>query len=322
MLIKSKRSWELPESAATPEDVFFSRRGLIGASAGLAAATLAAGPALAQRVSQVPDPTADLYPARRNPAYTVERPLTPEEVASNYNNFYEFGTSKRVASAAQALPIRPWTVKIDGLVEKPQEIDIDALIRKMPIEERLYRFRCVEAWGMTVPWTGFPIKALMDMVQPQSAAKYVRMETFNDPKVAPGMRSPWYTWPYVEGLAIDEAAHDLAILVTGVYGKPVARQFGAPLRLIVPWKYGFKSVKSIVRISFVSERPKTFWETMQASEYGFWANVNPQVAHPRWSQANEEVIGVGNRIPTQLFNGYAAEVGDLYKNRQGERLWA
>jgi sulfoxide reductase catalytic subunit YedY len=321
MLIKSKRGWELPESAATPEDVFFSRRGLIGASVGLAAATLT-GPALAQRAGQAPDPTADLYPAKRNPAYTVERPLTPEDIASNYNNFYEFGTSKRVAAAAQALPIRPWTVKIDGLVEKPQAIDIDALIRKMPIEERLYRFRCVEAWGMTVPWTGFPIKALLDMVQPQGSAKYVRMETFNDPKIAPGQRAPWYSWPYVEGLTIDEAANDLAILVTGVYGKPAARQFGAPLRLIVPWKYGFKSVKSIVRISFVAEKPATFWETMQASEYGFWANVNPAVAHPRWSQATEEVIGVGNRIPTQLFNGYGAEVADLYKDRQRERLWA
>ncbi|QCI63716.1 protein-methionine-sulfoxide reductase catalytic subunit MsrP [Phreatobacter stygius] len=322
MLIKSKRGWELPESAATPESLFLDRRSLIGAAAGLAAVGLS-GPASAQRAADVADPTADLYPARRNTTYTVERDLTAPEIAANYNNFYEFGTSKQVARAAQALPIRPWTVKIDGLVEKPQTIDIDALIRRMPLEERLYRFRCVEAWGMTVPWTGFPIKALLDMVQPQGSAKFMRMETFEDPKVAPGQKAVWFTWPYVEALTIDEAANDLAILVTGIYGKPVPRQHGAPLRLIVPWKYGFKSVKSIVRISFTAERPVSFWEKMQASEYGFWANVNPAVAHPRWSQATEELIGTGGRrVPTQIFNGYGEYVASLYKDRQRERLWA
>jgi sulfoxide reductase catalytic subunit YedY len=192
----------------------------------------------------------------------------------------------------------------------------------MPLEERVYRFRCVEAWGMTVPWTGFPIKALMDMVQPLGSAKYVRMETFDTQSWAPGMRSPWYSWPYVEGLAIDEAAHDLAILVTGIYGKPVPRQHGAPLRLIVPWKYGFKSVKSIVRISFTEQRPQSFWERLQGGEYGFWANVNPAVAHPRWSQATEELIGGGGRVPTKLFNGYGEYVAPLYKGRERERLWA
>jgi sulfoxide reductase catalytic subunit YedY len=318
MLIKSKRGWELPESAVTPEHVFLSRRTMMAAGAGVAAAALV-GRAEAQVAA---DPTADLYPVRRNETYTVERPLTAEDVAGNYNNFYEFGTSKQITRAAQALPIRPWTVKIDGLVEKPQTIDIDKLIRAMPLEERVYRFRCVEAWGMTVPWTGFPVKALMDMVQPQGSAKYLRMETFDTQSWAPGMRSPWYSWPYVEGLAIDEAAHDLSILVTGIYGKPVPRQHGAPLRLIVPWKYGFKSIKSIVRISFTEQRPQSFWERLQGGEYGFWANVNPAVAHPRWSQATEELIGGGGRVPTQLFNGYGEYVAPLYRGRERERLWA
>lgn len=319
MLIRSKRGWELPESAVTPEHLYLSRRSLVGAAAGLAAT--AAVPALAQQAAPA-DPTADLYPARRNATYTVERPLTAEDVAANYNNFYEFGTSKRVARAAQSLPIRPWSVVIDGLVEKPQTIDIDTLVRRMPLEERVYRFRCVEAWAMTVPWTGFPIKALMDMVQPLGSARYMRMETFGPQSWAPGMRSPWYSWPYVEGLAIDEAAHDLAMLVTGIYGKPVPRQHGAPLRLIVPWKYGFKGVKSIVRISFTAERPQSFWERLQGNEYGFWANVNPAVAHPRWSQATEELIGGGGRVPTQIYNGYGEYVAPLYKDRQNERLWA
>ena len=319
MLIKSRRGWELPESAATPEAAFLSRRSVMAASAGLAAAATLGGGTPAEAAA---DPTADLYPARRNGTYTVERPLTAEQVAANYNNFYEFGTSKQIARAAQALPIRPWTVKIDGMVEKPQTIDIDKLIRAMPLEERIYRFRCVEAWGMTVPWTGFPIKALMDMVQPLGSAKFVRMETFDTQSWAPGMRSPWYSWPYVEGLTIDEAAHDLAILVTGIYGKPVPPQHGAPLRLIVPWKYGFKSVKSIVRISFTEERPQSFWERLQGGEYGFWANVNPAVAHPRWSQATEELIGGGGRVPTQLFNGYGEYVAPLYRGRERERLWA
>jgi len=321
MLIRSKRGWELPESAVTPESAFLTRRNMIAAGMGLAAAGLTI-PASAQRLADVPDPTADLYPARRNERYTVERPLTAEQVAANYNNFYEFGGSKQIARAAQSLPLRPWTVKIDGMVEKPQTIDIDKLIRAMPIEERVYRFRCVEAWGMTVPWTGFPIKALMDMVQPLGSAKFVRMETFDTQPWAPGMRSPWYSWPYVEGLTIDEAANDLAILVTGIYGKPVPRQHGAPLRLIVPWKYGFKSVKSIVRISFVAERPVSFWERLQGGEYGFWANVNPAVAHPRWSQATEELIGGGGRVNTQIFNGYGEFAAPLYKDRQNERLWA
>ena len=268
------------------------------------------------------DPTADLYPAKRNEAFRLDRDVTPEAITSDYNNFYEFGTSKSISSAARALKPRPWSVKIDGLVEKPTEIAIDDLIRRMPLEERLYRLRCVEAWSMAVPWTGFPLRSLVALAKPTSDAKYVVMKTFQDRSVAPGQRQFWYPWPYTEGLTMAEADNDLAFLVTGVYGKPLGNQYGAPLRLAVPWKYGFKSVKSIASITFASERPKTFWEGLQAGEYGFWANVNPEVSHPRWSQASERVLGTDERRPTLLFNGYGEQVADIYKDLKGERLWA
>ncbi|MCG6121391.1 MAG: protein-methionine-sulfoxide reductase catalytic subunit MsrP [Microvirga sp.] len=317
MLIRSKRGWELPESAATPEHVFLNRRKFIAGAAGLIGASAIGGRAAAQGA----DPTLDLYPAARNDAFTLDRDLTDEAVASNYNNFYEFGSSKRVAAAAQALQTRPWTVTIDGLVEEPMQVDVDTLIRRMTLEERLYRFRCVEAWAMAVPWTGFRMADLVSMARPLSSAKYVVMQTFQDPAVAAGQRQIWYPWPYTEGLTIAEATNDLTLMVTGVYGKPLANQFGAPLRLIVPWKYGFKSVKSIVRISFTEERPVSFWEQLASQEYGFWANVNPEVAHPRWSQASEEMIGSGEEIPTMLFNGYAEQVAGLYTGLEDERLY-
>ena len=230
--------------------------------------------------------------------------------------------SKNIAKAAQALKLRPWAVKIDGMVEKAQEIGLDDLIRKMPLEERLYRHRCVEAWSMAIPWSGFPFARLVELAKPLSSAKYVRMETFLDPAVASGQRASQYPWPYVEGLTIAEATNELAFLVTGAYGKPVSKQQGAPLRLAVPWKYGFKSIKSIVRFNFTDQRPKSYWEALQASEYGFWANVNPQVSHPRWSQATEELIGQGERRPTLLFNGYGDYVAGLYQGLEKERLWA
>jgi sulfoxide reductase catalytic subunit YedY len=281
--------------------------------------------AYAQRVSdlaRLPDPTADLYPAKRNEKYTLDRPVTDEKINGNYNNFYEFNSSKSVADQAQALPIRPWTIKLDGMVEKEQTVGIDDLIRKVGIEERTYRHRCVEAWSMAIAWSGFPFAKLVELAKPLSSAKYVRMETFMDPKVAPGQRQRWYPWPYVEGLTMAEAANELTFLATGAYGHPIAKQHGAPLRLAVPWKYGFKSIKSIVRFSFTDKRPVGLWEELQKSEYGFWANVNPQVPHPRWSQATEEVIGTGERRPTLLFNGYGEFVADMYKGLEGERLWA
>ena len=323
MNVIRRRGWEIPDRLATPEHLVFNRRSLL--AGGAAALALAPHGALAQRVSdldKLPDPTADLYPAKRNEKYPLDRPITDEKININYNNFYEFNSSKGVAAQAQKLNIRPWVVKIDGLVEKPFEIGIDELIRKMTLEERTYRHRCVEAWSMAVAWTGFPVAKLVALAKPLGSAKFLRMETFNDPKVAPGLRQTWYPWPYVEGLTMAEATNDLAFLATGAYGHPIAKQMGAPLRLAVPWKYGFKSIKSIVRFSFTDKQPKGMWEALQSSEYGFWANVNPQVPHPRWSQASEEVIGTGERRPTLLFNGYGEYVAGLYKGLEKERLWA
>ncbi len=327
MNVIRRRGWEIPESQLTPEHLAFNRRKfLVGGTSALAlTATFTGGQAEAQRVSDVanlPDPTASLYPAKLNPKYTLDRPITDEKINAHYNNFYEFNSTKEVADQAQKLPIRPWTVKIDGMVEKPMEIGIDDLIRKMTLEERTYRHRCVEAWGMAIAWTGFPLAKLVDLAKPLGSAKYVQMETFMDPKIAPGQRASWYPWPYVEGLTMAEATNELTFIATGAYGHPMAKQHGAPLRLATPWKYGFKSIKSIVRFSFVEKRPKGMWEQLQASEYGFWANVNPEVPHPRWSQASEEIIGTGERKPTLLFNGYGEFVADLYKGLEKERLWA
>jgi sulfoxide reductase catalytic subunit YedY len=319
MLIRRHRRWELAESEATPESVFLDRRQLL-AAAGLGAGMLLAGRGAAR--AEDTSPIADLFPARRNEAFRLDRGLTPEEVNANYNNFYEFGSQKTVAEDAQALVARPWTVTVDGMVAEEKTIDVDALIRQMPVEERLYRLRCVEAWSMTIPWTGFPLRALVDWAAPTASATYVRFETFLDPAMASGQGQFWYPWPYVEGLTIAEATNDLAFMVMGAYGKTLADQFGAPLRLAVPWKYGFKSIKSITRITFTDERPVSFWEQLQASEYGFWANVNPEVSHPRWSQAQERVLHTGEMVPTLLFNGYAEEVAGLYKGLENERLYA
>ncbi len=331
MLIRKSRGWELPESSATPEDVFLNRRGFVKAVAAgpalLAAPALLAGlvgcdeAPVEAKAAVTPDPSAHLYPVARNAAFTLDRPVTPEKLATTYNNYYEFGSSKNIHRKAQSLPIRPWTIKIGGLVEKPFEIGFDDLLKKIPLEERLYRFRCVEAWSMAVPWSGFAFRALLDLARPLSSAKYVQINGFKNPDVAPGQRASWYPWPYAEGLSIAEAANDLAFMVTGAYGKALPRQNGAPLRLAAPWKYGFKSIKGIVSLEFTETRPKTFWETIQGREYGFWANVNPEVHHPRWSQASERVLDTGKRVPTLLFNGYAEQVADIYKDMQGERLF-
>jgi len=317
MLIKRPRGWELPESAATPEAAFLNRRALMTGAMGLIGAS--ALPRLAR--AQEADPTADLYPAPRAERFTLDRPLTEESVAANYNNFYEFGSSKRVAAAAQALETRPWAVVIDGMVEEERTIDIDTMIRAMTLEERLTRLRCVEAWAMAVPWTGFPLADLVAMARPLSSARYLRMETFLDPSVASGQRQSWYPWPYVEGVTIEEATNELAFMVTGVYGKPLDEQFGAPIRLALPWKYGFKSIKSIVRITFTDERPVSFWEELAAQEYGFWANVNPEVPHPRWSQASERMLGTDEQRDTVIYNGYGEWVASLYEGMEGERLF-
>jgi sulfoxide reductase catalytic subunit YedY len=323
MHIIRKKGWELPERLVTPQSVFCSRRqfvaaaGLLGLGAALAPGMPPSGAAAAE---------GSLYPAPRNPAYgDAGRPVTPEDLNTTYNNFYEFSTNKRIFELAEQLKTRPWDIAVDGEVEKPFTIGFEDLLKKVKLEERIYRHRCVEAWSMVVPWTGFPLKQLVDMSRPLSAAKYVRMETFLNPEMAPGQQPSFLAasmpWPYVEGVTMAEAANDLAFMVTGAYGKPVAKSMGAPIRLHLPWKYGFKSIKSVVKVSFVKERPVGFWEQLQGSEYGFWANVNPEVAHPRWSQATERVLGTDERIPTLLYNGYGDQVASLYSGLQAEKLW-
>ena len=317
MLIRRRRGWELPESAAVDEAVYLDRRRLVqGLAAGsiIASGVLGARPGFADA-----DPSAGLYPAKRNPKYTLGRPLTDEKYPTSYNNFYEFTTDKEVD--AGALPLRPWTITIDGMVEKKLTLDIDDLLKKMPLEERLYRHRCVEAWSFTVPWTGFPLAKLVEIAKPAGSAKYLKMVTFMNPSIAPGQKSFFYPWPYVEGLTMAEAANDLSFLVTGMYGKPLPKQDGAPLRLATPWKYGFKSIKSIVQFEFTDKRPLSYWEQLQSSEYGFWANVNPEVPHPRWSQATERVLGTNERVPTLIYNGYGEYVASLYEGLKGEKLF-
>ncbi len=318
MLIRQQKSWQLPESLVTPEHMFLNRRAFMGGVAALAAlpgAAYAAGE----------DPSAGLYPAKANPAFLdAGRAVTPETFSSTYNNYYEFNTTKDVVADAAGFPVRPWSVVIDGEVEAPQTLNIDELLKKVQLEERIYRHRCVETWSMVVPWTGFTVKSLVEIVRPKPTAKYVRFESFNLPELAAGQKGGLLSqieWPYVEGLTIAEAMNDLPLLVTGVYGKPLPNTMGSPLRLHVPWKYGFKSIKGIVKISFVAERPKGLWEVLQASEYGFWANVNPEVSHPRWSQAQEQLLGSEERIPTLLFNGYGEQVASLYKGLEAEALY-
>jgi sulfoxide reductase catalytic subunit YedY len=326
MVIKRKRGWELPDAMATPETVFWNRRTVLKAAGfGIALAGVGAGALLTGADAEdaaVADPSAALYPVKRNESFTLDRPITPEEIATRYNNYYEFGSSKQIWREAQQLPIRPWTVEIAGLVEAPATYAIDDLLARMPLEERLYRHRCVEAWSIAVPYAGFPLKALVELARPLASAKYLVMTTFQNPDAAPGQRQFWYPWPYVEGLTIAEATNELAFLATGYYGKPIPKQNGAPLRLAVPWKYGFKHIKGIVKFSFETERPRSFWERLVSEEYGFWANINPEVPHRRWSQASERVLGLDEQRPTLPYNGYAEWVAPLYAGlEESERLF-
>jgi sulfoxide reductase catalytic subunit YedY len=311
MPIRIPRGWEIPERDASPERLVFGRRKAVGLGAGL----LAAGPAMAQDAPALP-------PAMRNTRFAAGRDITAERDATTYNNYYEFGSDKGISRAAQRLPQRPWTVKVEGMVEAPREFGIEDLLRSMPIEERVYRLRCVEAWSMVIPWTGFPLSALLSQVRPLASAKYVVFETAALPAVMPGLRQSWYPWPYIEGCTVEEAGNELSFMVVGAYGKLLPPQNGGPIRFHQPWKYGFKAGKSITKITLTDRRPVSFWERIQAQEYGFWANVNPEVSHPRWSQANERVIGTNQRVPTQLFNGYGEFVASLYTGLQNERLWA
>lgn len=324
MLIKSPKPWEIPENLITPESVYLNRRqflksaGVLGIGAwallsGCLSECLAAGDEVKEVSETIPKSSAP-YPLTRNLNYKVDRPITRELVAASYNNYYEFTTDKdRVWKLAHQFETHPWKIEIGGEVHKPKTFDIDELIKKMPLEERAYRHRCVEAWSMVVPWSGFPLSALIKEVEPTANAKYVRMVSFLRPSQAPGQKNqPWYPWPYYEGLTIEEAMNELTLMVTGIYGHELPKQHGAPLRLATPWKYGFKSIKAIVKIEFTKKQPKTFWNDQAPAEYDFAANVNPAVPHPRWSQATEQVIDTGERIPTRLYNGYGEYVAQLY----------
>jgi sulfoxide reductase catalytic subunit YedY len=286
----------LSENDVTDEAAFLNRRQLIGGTAaGLGLGAIGAGMARAATEPLVPSTYEDI---------------------TQYNNYYEFGTGKEdPARYAGALTTKPWTVQIDGLVDNPGDYAFEDIMSAMTIEERIYRFRCVEAWSMVIPWNGFELADLLAMAGVQSAAKYVAFETAMRPDEMPGLRSPVLDWPYVEGLRLDEAMHPLTIMATGIYGKDIPNQNGAPLRLVVPWKYGFKSIKSVVRITLTDTQPPTSWNKAGAREYGFYSNVNPEVDHPRWSQASERVVGGGlfsKRIPTLMMNGYDEEVAALY----------
>lgn len=293
----------LTHKDVTPEAAFLNRRQVMaGAAAGLGLAGMGA-------------------------AASAEEALEPNswEDITQYNNFYEFGTGKTdPASYASALTTDPWTVTIDGLVDKPGDYDFKDIMAEMTVEERIYRFRCVEAWSMVIPWNGFELADLLAMAGVKPEAKYVRFETLYRPEEMQGQRSRSIDWPYIEGLRLDEAMHPLTIMATGIYGKTIPNQNGAPMRLVVPWKYGFKSIKSIVKITLTDEQPVNTWKALQASEYGFFANVNPTVDHPRWTQATERKIGGGlfsKRIPTLMFNGYEEEVASLYEGMDLKKFY-
>jgi sulfoxide reductase catalytic subunit YedY len=311
---------DIKASEITPKEVYFSRRRFLSrtASGGLAVALTATVPALADAVER--GQPARLQPLVKSPLSTEET-QTPYDDVTQYNNFYEFGTDKAdPARNAGNFKVRPWAVAVTGECEQPGTVDVDDLIRLYPLEERIYRLRCVEAWSMVIPWVGIPLDAVLKRFQPTSKAKYVAFETLYDPEQMPGQRRAVLDWPYVEGLRIDEATHPLTILAAGLYGELLPNQNGAPLRLVVPWKYGFKSIKSIVRIHFSEHQPDTSWNKATPDEYGFYANVNPNVDHPRWSQERERRLGgvsaaLAFLVPKQdtlMFNGYGEQVASLY----------
>jgi methionine sulfoxide reductase catalytic subunit len=307
MLIKKPIG--IKSSEITPKDLYLNRRQFIFAASvtALSAGTLLSGfdGSLSRREVIAGE-------KRKSPFSTNEKLNSLKDITT-YNNFYELGTDKGdPAQNAKYLTTRPWTVDVEGEIKKPKTYDIDALIKIAPLEERIYRLRCVEAWSMVIPWVGFPLSSLIKLAEPTGNAKYVQFITLQDPKRMPGQRLSLLQWPYVEGLRIDEAMHPLTLLSVGLYGETLPAQNGAPIRLVVPWKYGFKSIKSIVKINFVEKEPPTSWNRMQPQEYGFYSNVNPEVDHPRWSQATERRIGEFFRRKTLMFNGYADQVAGLY----------
>ncbi|MBI5943407.1 MAG: protein-methionine-sulfoxide reductase catalytic subunit MsrP [Chloroflexi bacterium] len=304
------KSIPIRSSEITPKDAYLSRRDFMKAAGLVSGAALlnACAPSAANAAED-----AESVPASSATDELGNIVNTYQEITS-YNNYYEFSTNKEaVAPLSKGFTTAPWTVEVGGLVHKPKTFGVEDLLSLFPQEERIYRLRCVEAWSMVIPWNGFSLASLLKMVEPKSDAKYVRFETVFRPEEMKGQGSPFYPWPYQEGLRLDEAMNDLTLLATGMYGETILPQNGAPLRLVVPWKYGFKSIKSIVKIELTADRPNTLWNTVSTKEYGFYANVNPEVDHPRWSQASERRIGDLSRVPTLMFNGYGEQVAGLYE---------
>ena len=301
-------------SEITPKSLYLSRRDFLRAAGIVTGTALLA--ACAPKASEQAPGGGPAAPAATSNGKTDElgNPLNSFDEITHYNNFYEFSEDKQaVADLVGPFQTDPWSVEVYGLVNNPKTYALEDLLKKFPQEERIYRLRCVEAWSMVIPWNGFPLASLLKEVEPTSAAKFVRFEAVYAPSQMPGQKSPFYTWPYQEGLRLDEAMNELAILATGLYGEPLPKQDGAPIRLVVPWKYGFKSIKSIVKIELVDYQPETLWNNAAPNEYGFYSNVNPDVPHPRWSQASERRIGELGRRPTLKFNGYGEQVASLYE---------
>ena len=304
------KSFPVKSSEITPYSQYLSRRDFLRTAGIVTGSALLA--ACSPSVSAATEPASDMpdLPAKKD---ELGDPANSYQDITHYNNYYEFSTDKEAVNPlSEGFTTDPWTVEVSGLVNNPKTYGIEDLL-KFPQEERVYRLRCVEAWSMVIPWTGFPLASLLKEVEPTSDAKFVRFETVYRPEEMPGQKAPWYPWPYQEGLRLDEAMHDLTILATGLYGMPMPNANGAPIRLVVPWKYGFKSIKSIVRIELTTEQPSTLWNTIGSNEYGFYSNVNPERPHPRWSQATERRIGEFSRRPTLMFNGYAEQVASLYE---------
>lgn len=323
--IRVPPSWQISEHSITPEAVFFSRRQFLKAAAGIgASATILplmgckANPTV--EGAEVFGNVVDL-PAQANPSFAnVDRPVTNRVLAATYNNFYEFGGTKSIWRAAQDLPTEDWKVEVTGLVNNPKTYDLDDLIKQFPLEERVYRFRCVEAWSMVIPWLGFPMHRLIEAAEPTAAAKFVRFTSFYDPDITTGptFHLGALPWPYTEGLRLEEMANELAFFAVGAYGQTLPKQHGAPIRMVIPWKYGFKGAKSVVKIEFIDAQPATYWNTINGYEYKFESNVDPNVPHPRWSQATERFIGdttdfTWEERPTIIYNGYGDYVAQLYR---------
>lgn len=306
MLISIPPSWRIPEREATPESAYLNRRQILAGLGLLSSSSLLAAESRG-------------HSAPRNPEYKLDRPITDEAAATGYNNFYELHPTDKTKpkSMAGAFVTSPWSIEVTGLVAKPRKYDLDDLLKRMPFEERLYRHRCVERWAMAVPWVGFPMSALIKEVEPKPEARFMRLVSVNRPDQLPGMQmANWYPWPYFEALRLDEAMNPLAMFVTGLYGKALPKQNGAPFRAVLPWKYGYKSPKALVKIEFTARQPSTFWNNVASSEYGFYSNVNPKKPHPRWSQEVEQLIPDGERRPTQLYNGYGEYVAGLYNGKE------